>query len=182
MLAAALTVFHRDGVAVSTATVAKAAGVSVGTLFNYFPTKQALIDGLYLSIKTDMASAIAELDHTLPIETRVRQVWDRWFLWARGDRKAHAVVTLLHHAGLTSAEAQAAGLVALRVPVELLAEAAERGLLVDLPLDYLGALVEQQLDQAITAGLTDAESDLAFSVLWNGISNKPNQLPKKAKT
>ena len=57
ILAAALSVFREEGVHVSTARIASAAGVSNGSLFNYFPTKQALIDDLYVWIKTDLAAA-----------------------------------------------------------------------------------------------------------------------------
>ena len=58
ILAAALSLFRSEGVNVSTARIAKQAGVSNGTLFNYFPTKQALIDALYVSIKTELAAAV----------------------------------------------------------------------------------------------------------------------------
>ncbi|TNF26235.1 MAG: TetR/AcrR family transcriptional regulator [Deltaproteobacteria bacterium] len=42
ILEAARVVFTRDGVAASTATVAREAGVSEGTIFRRFPTKEAL--------------------------------------------------------------------------------------------------------------------------------------------
>jgi len=77
MLAAALSVFFSDGIGVSTARIAAAAGVSNGTLFHQFPTKQALIDALYLSIKTDLADTVGEFDDADPLERRMRQLWDR---------------------------------------------------------------------------------------------------------
>ena len=48
IIAAAVTLIDREGVGISTARVAAEAGVSNGTLFNYFPTKQALIDSVYV--------------------------------------------------------------------------------------------------------------------------------------
>lgn len=172
ILAAALSVFVQEGVSVSTARIAAAAGVSNGTLFNYFPTKQALIDALYVSIKTDLADAAGEFDDTEPIERRMRQVWDRWFGWARQNRDAHLVVNLLHQAGLASAEAQAAGNVAVVGPVRVLNEAKDSGILVDLPLEYLAALIQHHLDQAVASELDDRQAELAFHVLWNGITQK----------
>ena len=173
ILAAALDVFHQEGVSVSTARIADAAGVSNGTLFNYFPTKQALIDALYVSIKTDIAAAVGDPDPDDPIARRLRQVWDRWFVWARNHRSAHHVAMLLHQAGLASDEAQAAGMAALHGPLALLDAAMAAHLLVDLPLDYLGALIEHQLDQAVISELDDVQADLAFDVLWNGITRTP---------
>jgi len=49
------------------------------------------------------------------------------------------------------------------------------GLLVGLPLDYLAALIQQQLDQAVSADLDDQQADLAFQVLWNGITQQPDR-------
>lgn len=172
ILAAALSVFFEEGVNVSTARIAEAAGVSNGTLFNYFPTKQALIDALYMSIKNDLADAAGEFDDTDAIERRMRQVWDRWFGWAREHRQAHFVVNLLHQAGLASTEAQLAGNAAIAGPVSVLDDAVKSGLLVDLPLDYLGALIQHHLDQAIASELDDRQSEIAFHVLWNGITQK----------
>ena len=177
IITAALSVFHEEGVAVSTARIAQKAGVSNGTLFNYFPTKQILIDALYVSIKTEMADALGTLDPSAPIELRMRQMWDRWFDWARKNSEARQVMNLLHQSGLTSAEAQASGAAAFETAGEVLHEAQSTGVLVDLPLDYLSALIQQQLDQAVISGLNSTQANVAFGVLWNGIKS-----PKKEKS
>jgi len=180
ILLAALSVFHEEGVTVSTARIAKAAGVSNGSLFNYFPTKQALIDALYVSIKSEMAAAVGEPDHAKPIEHRVRQIWDRWFEWARDNREAHHVMNLLHQAGLASADAQAVGNQHFEGSVAVFDEALAAGVLVDLPIDYLGALVQQQIDQAVVSELDDHQAEVAFGVLWNGITRNSNPPSTKA--
>ncbi len=172
ILAAALSVFFEHGINVSTARIAEAAGVSNGTLFNYFPTKQVLIDALYVSIKTGIATATGEFDDADPIEHRMRQVWDRWFLWARQHRQAHAVVNLLHQAGLVSVEAQTVGRIAIAGPARVLDEANESGVLVDLPLGYLAALIQHHFDQAVASELDDHQAEIAFHVLWNGITQR----------
>jgi AcrR family transcriptional regulator len=174
ILAAAQSVFADEGVGVSTAKIAAAAGVSNGTLFNYFPTKQALIDALYVSIKTNLGEAVGEFDDTEPIEGRMRQVWNRWFRWASQNRDAHLVMNLLRQAGLASAEAQATGNAAILGPVRVLNQAKDSGVLVDLPLEHLAALVQHHLDQAVASELDDRQAELAFHVLWNGITEQPN--------
>ena len=172
ILAAALSVFREEGVNVSTARIASAAGVSNGSLFNYFPTKQALIDALYVWIKTDLAEAAGEFDDEQPIDRRMRQVWDRWLGWARENRDAHVVVNLLHQASLASPEARAAGKVAIAGPARVLNDAGELGMLVDLPLEHIAALIQHHLDQAVASELDDRQAELAFHVLWNGITQK----------
>ncbi len=175
ILSAAITLFRHEGVTVSTARIAQAAGVSNGTLFNYFPTKQTLIDALYISIKNDLAEAVGTLPTDGPIQMRMRLVWDRWFSWARHHRDSHVVMNLLHQSNLASPQAQQAGTEAIEGPASVLTEAMTSGILVDLPLEYLGGLIQHQLDQAITSELDDDQAHVAFGVLWNGITQQAKE-------
>jgi len=177
ILAAALTLFRDEGVSVSTARIAKAAGVSNGTLFNYFPTKQALIDALYTSIKSELAEALVTIPAEGSIEARMRLLWDRWFAWARENRSSYDVMNLLYQANLASPEAQKAGIEAIEGAASALTEAMNRGILVDLPLEYLEGLIQHQLDQAVVSELDDDQASVAFDVLWNGITRSPRETP-----
>lgn len=170
-----MALFRDHGVNISTARIAQAAGVSNGTLFNYFPTKQALIDALYISIKNDLAEAVGTLPPDGSVAVRMRLVWDRWFAWARDHRDSHAVMNLLHQANLASPDAQQAGVEAIGGPASLLTEAMNSGTLVDLPLEYLAGLIQHQLDQAIMSELDDEQANVAFSVLWNGITKQEKE-------
>ncbi len=165
-----MSLFFSDGVRVSTAKIAKAAGVSNGTLFNQFPTKQALIDALYLSIKTDLAGSVGEFDKADPLERNMRQLWDKLLTWARSNPQAQVVGNLLHDSDLVSGDAVAAGYEVSRAPFEMLVEAQATGLLVDLPLQYLAALIRHHIDETVASELDDEQVDVAFQVLWNGIA------------
>ena len=91
------------------ADVASAANVSNGTLFNYFATKQELIDELYIWVKSDLAEAISAIDEELAINEQMRLIWDLWLEWASSQREAHAVMNLLHQSGLASEAARVKG-------------------------------------------------------------------------
>ncbi len=177
ILSSAIALFRDEGVGVSTARIAQTAGVSNGTLFNYFPTKQALIDALYISTKHDLAEAVATMPTDGSIQTKMRLVWDRWFCWARHNRDAYTVMNLLHQSNLASPEAQQAGIEAIEGPASVLAEAIDSGILVDLPLDYLAGLIQHQLDQAVMSDLDDDQARVAFGVLWNGITQPTKEEP-----
>lgn len=165
-----MSLFYSDGVSVSTAKIAAAAGVSNGTLFNQFPTKQALIDALYVSIKTDVAGSVGEFDKADPLKRRMRQLWDKLLAWARSNPQAQVVGNLLHDSDLVSADAVAAGYEASRAPFEMLVEAQATGLLVALPLPYVAALIRHHIDEVVAGDLDDEQADVAFHVLWNGIT------------
>ncbi len=59
LLEAAIELFAKDGFwQTTTASIAQEAGVATGKLFNYFPTKNDLIDELYLSIKREALAVV----------------------------------------------------------------------------------------------------------------------------
>lgn len=48
LLAVAIDVFGEKGTSVSTEEIARAAGVGIGTVFRHFPTKEALLEAVFL--------------------------------------------------------------------------------------------------------------------------------------
>ncbi|MBW7461250.1 TetR/AcrR family transcriptional regulator, partial [Paenibacillus sepulcri] len=59
LLTAATNEVASAGVAASTIRIAKNAGVAEGTLFVYFPTKDDLLNQLYLELKSDLMGFLA---------------------------------------------------------------------------------------------------------------------------
>jgi AcrR family transcriptional regulator len=179
ILEAALSLFYEDGVKVPTSRIATAAGVPNGTLFHQFASKQALIDALYVSIKSDLARSVGELDPSLPLRQRMKKAWDGWLKWARENPKAHVVGNLLHNSNLVSEEAVSAGYEIAGAPLDLMLEAQKAGLLVPMPIAYLASLIPHHIDEAVKWGLSDEQGSAAFDVLWRGMT--VNQDSKKAK-
>ena len=170
---AAIALFDEHGVGVSTAKVAAAAGVSNGTLFNYFPTKQALLDGLYLHLKAELTRSLGDIDEALSIRDQVEQVWTRWLSWATAKPSHHRVTRLLHESGLASPEATEQAMALFANSQRVLEEARRQGLLIDLPDEYLAALIQQQLELAISAQLDTTQQHVAFDAMWNSITSAP---------
>lgn len=169
ILDAAVDVVAAEGIGVSTSRIAKAAGVSNGTLFNYFPTKQDLLDAMYVHVKRQLAAAIGDVDPDGGLRDQARQVWERWIDWATEAPASWKVAHLLHGADLVSGSAVEEALVALHVPMRVLGEFERLGGLADLPVEYVGAVIQAQLDVAIELGLDPSRSTTAFDVMWNGI-------------
>ncbi|MEM7338486.1 MAG: TetR/AcrR family transcriptional regulator [Actinomycetota bacterium] len=170
ILDAAVAVFAAEGVGVSTSRLAKAAGVSNGTLFNYFPTKQELLDALYLRLKEEMATAIGRVDPDAPLKQQARSLWNNSVAWATAEPERRQVARLLHEAGLVSASAAAVAEALFAAPIEVMHRLEQSGVMADLPVGYVGALTQMQLELAVEHGLTDLELDNAFEVMWNSIT------------
>lgn len=170
ILDAAIVLFDRDGIGVSTAKVAAAAGVSNGTLFNYFSSKQTLLDAVYVHLTDELANALAEFDHDAAPREQFFTAWRRWLEWAKSCPEHHRVKLLLKGADLVSASAQEVADTRFGALYGLLAECSRPNLFVDLPDDYLAETFIRQLELSVDSELTPEQGDRAFAVLWNGIT------------
>lgn len=86
LLAAALTLFTERGTDVSLETVACEAGVGVGTLYRHFPTRDALVEAVYLSELDRLHEGAAELLAELPPEEALARWMDRFVEYAAAKR------------------------------------------------------------------------------------------------
>lgn len=92
LLAAASDLVAHFGTGASTAKIAKAAGVSEGTLFTYFPTKDDLLNQLFMEIEANFTEAmLAPYPSDASPRDRLFLVWNRlidWGLLHTTSRKA----------------------------------------------------------------------------------------------
>lgn len=66
----------------STAQISKEAGVATGTFFNYFPTKEDLINNLYFEVKGRLSSSMEkEIESESTFQERVRRLWSNFINW-----------------------------------------------------------------------------------------------------
>ena len=73
LVAAARAVFAEDGTSAPLEDVAERAGVGIGTLYRHFPTRQALLEAVYVDEVEAMARAAQDLSHLPP--------WDALSQW-----------------------------------------------------------------------------------------------------
>lgn len=106
---AAIQLLAEHGVGVPTAKIAAHAGASNGTLFNYFPTKQILLDTVYLTIKAEVATFVIG-DSTQEYEdcrALFAHHWTQYIVWATANPLKLQVVSLLKSSTLISEQATA---------------------------------------------------------------------------
>jgi AcrR family transcriptional regulator len=78
LLSAAVVAFSRDGPEVTLESIAKAAGVGIGTLYRHFPSREALIDSAYRSELTRLCDAVPELLGEMSADKALRTWLDRF--------------------------------------------------------------------------------------------------------
>src|SRR4051812_42070523 len=83
IMAAATRIIASQGLGTPTALIAKAAGVSNGSLFTYFETKADLLNELYIELKGELGSVALEGFPTgESAHDQLAHVWAGWLRWA----------------------------------------------------------------------------------------------------
>ena len=180
IIEAATRLFAKDGIGVPTARIAKEAGVSNGTLFNYFETKQALIDGVYLYIKENMAKEVLEnINPENHIEDILLCLWHSVIHWACRNPLNNKVLDCLYSSQQLGDEA----VQACENLFAVILEAAEQAVQDDIvtggaPSELLSEIAHAQLGATIyyiqRNEIKESEIDKviqsSFRVFWNGIA------------
>ena len=78
LLEAAVRAFSQGGPDVTLDSIAKEAGVGIGTLYRHFPTREALIDAAYRNELARLCDATDELLERLPPDEATRTWMDRF--------------------------------------------------------------------------------------------------------
>ena len=78
LLAVAREAFASGDAAVPLETLARRAGVGIGTLYRHFPTREALVDAAYASELDDVTASAAELLAQHPADVAMRIWLDRY--------------------------------------------------------------------------------------------------------
>ena len=86
LVAAARSAFAADGTSAPLEDVAERAGVGIGTLYRHFPTRQDLLQAVYLEEVQAIAAAAAELSALPPWEALTQ--WLRRYVGFAGTKRA----------------------------------------------------------------------------------------------
>ena len=89
IMEAALKLFTERGFhGTSTAQISKEAGVATGTLFNYFPTKENLINSLYFEVKGRLSRSMGkEIEAESTFKDKMRKLWSNLINWGLDNQE-----------------------------------------------------------------------------------------------
>jgi AcrR family transcriptional regulator len=173
ILSAAERIIAAQGIAAaSTAVIAKAAGVSNGSLFTYFDTKTQMLNELFVALKTEMAeAALAGLPVYAPAREQVRHMWEHWARWAIDNpAKRRALAQLQVTDEITAETHRQVGLASAEM-AHVLEAARTGGPMQHVPLGFVLTLANAVAEAAIDEMIRDpdrapANTETAFEALW----------------
>jgi AcrR family transcriptional regulator len=172
ILSAATHVIAAQGLSAPTAAIAKEAGVSNGSLFGYFETKAALLNELYVALKTEMgAAAIDGLPAAGDVREQVRHMWNQWLNWATSFPEKRRTLAQLEVSDDITAESHRIASSALRGIADLLERSRVNGPMREAPLVFVLTLANAVADATVDAMIREPEQAeatgrLAFDAVW----------------
>jgi AcrR family transcriptional regulator len=152
------------------------AGVAEGTLFTYFESKDALLNTLYLDIKSHMREVMMEgYPKNGTVQNRARHVWQKYVDWGVAfPQKRRAMAQLAVSDRLTE-HSRAAGMNAFADVNEMVRTSIASGVLRDHPPAFaaaiLGAIAETTMD-FIERDAAQAERyrNAGFEAFWSAVA------------
>ncbi|AJY44816.1 TetR/AcrR family transcriptional regulator [Martelella endophytica] len=176
ILAAATRLVATQGTGVSTAKIARAAGVAEGTVFVYFETKAILMEALLLALEGELAKAFAF--DALPGDggrEDLHHIWSRLIDWGVSHPECWRAMKRLKVSELVSErclrEGEALFVEAASVLDTTIARHGRR----DMPQRFVGLMLNAtaEVTYECIAGTPDEAEHykaLGFEMIWNGIT------------
>ncbi|WP_372943201.1 TetR/AcrR family transcriptional regulator [Shewanella sp.] len=140
ILDSALQLFVSKGFsATSTASIAKAAGVATGTLFHHFPTKNDIMNQLFLYIKQEFANnMVSNTQLSGDVEKDANNLWQKAIDWAIAQPlKQLFFLQYSMSADIDIAVRKQAMMSILGFVVELIEQGKQQGIIANFPNELL---------------------------------------------
>ncbi len=169
---AAIRVIATQGLGAPTATIAKEAGVSNGSLFTYFKTKADLLNELYLELKAEMAAAALD---RLPKEgdtrKQVHHMWTHWLRWATSCPEKRRAIAHLEVSEEITVDSRRKARQTMAPIAEIMERSREGGPMRDAPLGFVVSLMSALADATIDYMIREPanakkHAKTGFDALW----------------
>jgi len=147
ILSSALTLFVEFGFhGTPTSKIAKEAGVSNGTLFHYFATKEDLIKELYITIKNDLNQFLfSKITPEDGIEVIIKKVFIYFIYWALENREKNHYIQQVLFSSHISQISESVLMEQSQKHIQLIEEAKSTKIIKDLPTDLIYTLANSHL-------------------------------------
>ncbi|MDB4992660.1 MAG: Transcriptional regulator, TetR family protein [Myxococcaceae bacterium] len=181
ILRAALELFVERGFhGASVPAIAERAGIAAGTMYRYFPSKEALVNELYRALKQSLLAALlADFPFDAPPRGQFRSFFFRLWGFARNAPDAFTFLEHHHHADYLDAESQAMERASLLPFVELLERSRALRITKAIAAPALMAMVWGAFSGLLKAGrlghleLSDDILASAEGCAWDAIAATP---------
>lgn len=176
LLAATVQVIAEQWLSISTSKIAQVAGVSEGSLFIYFETKEILLNELYLEMKAEVRANMLDMypTHT-SLEVRARRVWDMYVRFGIAHPDKYKVMTQLSVSDSIWEQTKRLSMEGYEALHAMIQETFAYGALRDQPYAFGTALLLSLMNMTIEfiaqhPSEADRFGDAGFTAFWNAVT------------
>lgn len=178
ILKAALKLFNQVGFDnAPTARITKEAGVATGTLFNYFKSKEELINVLYLTCKESLTRRLSfGLDQENTFRSKIKRIYINYIGWSLDHTDEFLFFQQFCNSSCIGEVTRKEGLSKFSNILELVAEGMEQEIIKNVNQDYMGNLLMGILNANTyyfidhpNLAADDAFLETSFNFLWDSI-------------
>lgn len=179
LLDAATKVFAEHGIAAPTSLISKTAGVSEGSLFTYFKTKEILINELYRELRLDLAAAVnSEFPRKGSVRARLEHVFMRYVTWGAQHPVSRRALRQASMSNLIEPDVRAESNVLFAEMDKLQVDAFKQRKLQQLPPSMASQALKAMADMTMDMierhpKQADAIKRTGFQMLWAALHAKP---------
>lgn len=176
ILEAATEVVAEQGVSAPTARIAKRAGVAEGSLFTYFENKDALLNQLYLELKSDLRQAMTgSFPAAERIAAQARYVWNAYVDWGVANPQKRKAMNQLNVSDRITQQSKDAGMAGFAQINAMMQESLASGVLKDQPPSFgpaiMASLAETTMEFILREpALADRYKSAGFDAFWAAIA------------
>ena len=176
ILKAALKLLVENGLhATPVSAIAKAAGTGMGTIYNYFESKEVLINVIYTEIKAEEQQLLAQFDEQVPIKIQFERYYNSVIDFFIENPLYFQFMEQLHASPIITEESRAAGYQTITPMIHMLEKGQQeriiKSIAVDEILQYLGGTVFSYLRHYHQKPAIDKQSTLnnLLQMVWDGV-------------
>jgi AcrR family transcriptional regulator len=179
IMKAALELFTERGFhGTSTAQISKDAGVATGTLFNYFPTKEDLINSLYFEVKGNLSQAMGrDIEAEGTFQGKLRNIWSNLVKWGVENQEEFLFVGQFCTSPYITKFTRDEVMKEYVFLHDLVDEGVKTGEIRDFPAELVIAMFYQG-SRTIVNFILDSDSSLddnkiiedGFQIIWRGLA------------
>jgi AcrR family transcriptional regulator len=176
LIDSALRVFAEQGLGAPTSKIAKGAGVAEGTLFNYFETKDDLLNQLYLELKAQLRDAMVPgYPGDQDLKSRLRHAWHTYVGWGVAHPEKRKTMALLMMSDRVTDTSRIAGSEAFNDISRHMREGTACGALRDQPGNFIAAIMRSLAETTMDFMSNEPEHaerycEAGFAAYWNAIA------------
>jgi AcrR family transcriptional regulator len=177
ILDASLRVFAERGIAnAPTSAISKEAGISEGSLFTYFKTKEELMSALYFELRMEFSRQLTDFPHGTDAETRLRYIWDRYLDLGASHPEQLKVLSQLRATGRLFKEDETPAFAFVEV-LKATHEAVQETELRKAPPEYLVLMMRSLAEITMEYVHAHPENakvcrELGYKMIWTGFTGK----------